>query len=72
MIRTVIVGTALIAELLTPSVVTAGQAASAAQPPAQLTAADAAPFIGDWTLEDRKSTRLNSSHWHVSRMPSSA
>ena len=21
---------------------------------------------------DRKSTRLNSSHWHVSRMPSSA
>ena len=22
--------------------------------------------------EDRKSTRLNSSHWHVSRMPSSA
>ena len=28
----------------------------------------------DVTLEgsDRKSTRLNSSHWHVSRMPSSA
>ena len=23
-------------------------------------------------VEDRKSTRLNSSHWHVSRMPSSA
>ena len=23
-------------------------------------------------LTDRKSTRLNSSHWHVSRMPSSA
>ena len=23
-------------------------------------------------FEDRKSTRLNSSHWHVSRMPSSA
>ena len=28
----------------------------------------------DWSLarRDRKSTRLNSSHWHVSRMPSSA
>ena len=25
-----------------------------------------------WELLDRKSTRLNSSHWHVSRMPSSA
>ena len=24
------------------------------------------------SLGDRKSTRLNSSHWHVSRMPSSA
>lgn len=47
MIRTVIVGTALIMGLLTPSVVAAGQAASAAQ----LTAADAAPFIGDWTLD---------------------
>lgn len=51
MIRTVIVGTALIAGLLTPSVVAAGQAASAAQSTAQLTAADAAPFIGDWTLD---------------------
>ena len=28
------------------------------------------PLIG--TRVDRKSTRLNSSHWHVSRMPSSA
>ena len=29
--------------------------------------------LGDGTaLSDRKSTRLNSSHWHVSRMPSSA
>ena len=27
---------------------------------------------GARTLSDRKSTRLNSSHWHVSRMPSSA
>jgi hypothetical protein len=51
MIRTVIISTALIAGLLTPSVVAAGQAASAAQLTAQLTAADAAPFIGDWTLD---------------------
>jgi hypothetical protein len=51
MIRTVIISTALIAGLLTPSVVAAGQAASAAQSTAQLTAADAAPFIGDWTLD---------------------
>ena len=50
MIRTVITGTALIAGLLTPSVVAAGQAASAAQSATQVTAADAAPFIGDWTL----------------------
>ena len=27
---------------------------------------------GTGGLGDRKSTRLNSSHWHVSRMPSSA
>ena len=32
-------------------------------------AVDAALAAG---REDRKSTRLNSSHWHVSRMPSSA
>jgi hypothetical protein len=50
MIRTVIVSTALITGLLTPSVVAAGQAGIAAQP-AQVTAADAAPFIGDWTLD---------------------
>ncbi len=46
MIRTVIAGTALIAGLLTVSDVAAGVAQSAAQ----VTAADAAPFIGDWTL----------------------
>ena len=28
--------------------------------------------IGEFTPEDRKSTRLNSSHWNKSRMPSSA
>ena len=39
-------------------------------PPAWLTSV---PLVGPWLLEqDRKSTRLNSSHWHVSRMPSSA
>ena len=27
---------------------------------------------GDKTVTDRKSTRLNSSHWNKSRMPSSA
>jgi hypothetical protein len=50
MIRTVIVSTALITGLLTPSVVAAGQAGNAAQS-AQVTPADAAPFIGDWTLD---------------------
>ena len=50
MIRTVIAGSALIAGLLTSSVVAAGQAASAAQPAATVTPADAAPFIGDWIL----------------------
>jgi hypothetical protein len=47
MIRTIIAGTALIAGLLTPAVVAAGQAANAAQ----VTAVDASPFIGDWTLD---------------------
>ena len=31
-----------------------------------------ADFVGDIALEDRKSTRLNSSHPSISRMPSSA
>ena len=30
------------------------------------------PVEGSWELKDRKSTRLNSSHRHTSRMPSSA
>ena len=30
------------------------------------------PFVGDALCEDRKSTRLNSSHSTLSRMPSSA
>jgi hypothetical protein len=33
---------------------------------------EVAPEIGMDVAIDRKSTRLNSSHWHVSRMPSSA
>ena len=32
----------------------------------------AAGFLGKWNIEDRKSTRLNSSHTIQSRMPSSA
>jgi hypothetical protein len=51
MIRTLIAGTALIAGLLIPSHRAADPAASAAQSAAQVTAADAAPFIGDWTLD---------------------
>ena len=45
----------LSAGVLAPFVVAAGQAASAAQPAAQLTAADAAPFIGNstWICRDR-------------------
>ena len=38
-------------------------------PYTKLTAAPITPLTYS---EDRKSTRLNSSHWHVSRMPSSA
>jgi hypothetical protein len=49
MIRTLIAGTVLIAGVLTPSHVAAGPAAT--QSAAQVTAADAAPFIGDWTLD---------------------
>lgn len=51
MIRASIVSTALIAGLLTPSGVAAAPAAGAAQSAAQPTAADAAPFMGDWTLD---------------------
>src|SRR6185295_2903250 len=47
MIRAIIAGTALMAGLLIPAAVGAGQAANAAQ----VTAVDASPFIGDWTLD---------------------
>src|SRR5438105_13359772 len=50
MIRTVITATALIAGLLTVPDAAAGPAPAPAQATAQVTAADAAPFIGDWTL----------------------
>ena len=46
MIRSIIVATVLVAGLGTVPKV----AASAAQAGAQVTAADAAPFVGDWTL----------------------
>jgi hypothetical protein len=51
MIRTVFAGTLLIAGLITPPHVAAAPAAGVAQAGAQVTAADAAPFIGDWTLD---------------------
>ena len=49
MTRTAIVSTALIAGLLIAPDLTAGPAPGAAQA-AQVTAADAAPFVGDWAL----------------------
>jgi hypothetical protein len=49
-IRNVIVSTALVAGVLSPSDVAADPTASAAQSAVLVTAADAAPFIGDWTL----------------------
>jgi hypothetical protein len=51
MIRTAIVGAALVAGLLTVSGVAAPAVGRAAQSAAQVTAADAAPFIGDWMLD---------------------
>ena len=50
MIRTAIASTVLIAGLLSPSGVTAAPPTVATQSAAQVTAADAAPFLGDWTL----------------------
>ena len=49
MFRTVIVGTALLVNLVTPFVVAAAPAIEQAQP-AQLTAADGAAFVGEWSL----------------------
>jgi hypothetical protein len=50
MIRTALAGTALGAALLSPCLVAAGPASSAVQAAAQVTAADAAAFVGDWTM----------------------
>jgi hypothetical protein len=50
MIRTTFVSMALVAGLLTPTAAAAA-VGQAAQPAAQVTPADAAPFIGDWTLD---------------------
>lgn len=49
MIRSALVGAALIAGLVTATTVTAAPAFGRAQA-AQVSAADAAPFLGDWTL----------------------
>jgi hypothetical protein len=51
MTRTLIAGTILMARLLSPTPAAAGPAISAPQAAGQLAAADAAPFIGDWTLD---------------------
>ena len=50
MIRSAIVRTALLAGLVTASFVGAPLVNAMQSVPAQVTAADAAPFIGDWTL----------------------
>jgi hypothetical protein len=50
MIRTVIASPALMTGLLTAPGLAAVPASAAAQSAAAVTAADAAPFIGDWTL----------------------
>jgi hypothetical protein len=51
MIRTAIVTAALTAGLLIPSDVTGDPIVRAAQAPAPVSAADAAPFLGEWTLD---------------------
>ena len=51
MIRNVLAGTVLVTGLLTSSAAAvAAPAAGAAQAATQVTAADAAPFLGDWSL----------------------
>ena len=50
MVRTVIVGTVLIAGGLVSPDVTAGQSGGAPQATTQVSPADASAFIGDWTL----------------------
>lgn len=50
MIRTALAGTVLVAGLLTAASVAGGPAFPAAQAAAQVSAADAAPFIGEWAL----------------------
>ena len=51
MIRNVVAGIVLVAGLLTSSVVAvAARAAGVTQAATQVTAADAAPFLGDWSL----------------------
>jgi hypothetical protein len=48
--RSALAGAALVAALLTPCMATAGPALPTTQAAAQATAADAAPFVGEWTM----------------------
>ena len=50
MIRTAVVGAALVAGLLTLPAAVGAASPDAAQAAGQITAADAAPFVGNWTL----------------------
>ena len=50
MIRTAIVGAAFVAALMSLPASTLDAAQGAAQPAGQISAADVAPFVGDWTL----------------------
>ena len=51
MIRTALVSAALIATSLAAAAANAAVPICQAPAPAQVTAADAAPFLGDWTLD---------------------
>ena len=50
MIRTAVVGVVVVAGVLTLPAATVDAAARVAQSAGQITAADAAPFVGNWTL----------------------
>jgi hypothetical protein len=50
MIRTAVVGVVVVAGLLTLPAATVDAAPGVAQSAGQITAADAAPFVGNWTL----------------------
>ena len=62
---------AVLAVLLLPMIRRSGPNDAGSDPATTALTHDLAVYR-DQLAEDRKSTRLNSSHWHVSRMPSSA